>query len=634
MQPNRRLCLPLLALMASIHISSAQTEYTADGTPTALEEELRWLTNRARFDSTAENALRGTAYTDVPATACPLAPNQRITTAARRHTLDLAASLTLFQHETVPGSAYYNPITQPHPWDRMTAEGYAWSIVAENLDGGAPTAEEAHVDWWNSTGHRLDLMMVGLREIGCGYTLNTSADYWWYYTVDFGASGTNHFFTDTLFKDANGNGKYDDSEGQGALNVTLKVNGIAYTNFDVATAVGSFAIPLNSIATGATVEVSIQNPTAAAAQLSIPRNFQTFTAISFQPGQTRVIGTFTKTSGAVNVGFRNLTPAVILDPTATPVFSPASGEYPAGQAITITGATGATIYYRLNGGTEQSAVSPITGLTVPAYPATLAISAYARKAGNSDSATAQVTYTSPPPPTATPVFSPASGEYPAGQAITITGATGATIFYRLNGGTEQSAVSPITGLTVPAYPATLAISAFARKAGNSDSATAEVTYTVLSPFETWVRVNFPGVSDPAIVGPEADPDHDGQANFVEFALGGNPNQGAANARLYLRVADSDDPNPADELLLTIAVRAGTPAFTGAPSPSATQDGYSYIIQGSSDLIDFNAVVHSVGLVVTGLPTVPSGYEYRTFSLGIPNNGPTTGFLRVRISPAP
>jgi hypothetical protein len=38
-------------------------------------------------------------------------------------------------------------------------------------------------------------------------------------------------------------------------------------------------------------------------------------------------------------------------------------------------------------------------------------------------------------------------------------------------------------------------------------------------FLDWQQIHWPGVSDPAINGPQADPDRDGLANLAEFALG-------------------------------------------------------------------------------------------------------------------
>lgn len=128
--------------------------------------------------------------------------------------------------------------------------------------------------------------------------------------------------------------------------------------------------------------------------------------------------------------------------------------------------------------------------------------------------------------------------------------------------------------------------------------------------------------------PGDDPDHDGQSNAIEFALGGNPNNAAVNALLQPLIADSDDPDTLAELLLTIAVRTGTPAFSAGPAPSATIDGFTYTIQGSTHLPDFSAPVACVSPVTSHLPPPPTGYEYRTFSLPTP---PPTGFLRVQLT---
>ncbi|WP_338290080.1 glycoside hydrolase family 98 domain-containing protein [Luteolibacter sp. LG18] len=41
-------------------------------------------------------------------------------------------------------------------------------------------------------------------------------------------------------------------------------------------------------------------------------------------------------------------------------------------------------------------------------------------------------------------------------------------------------------------------------------------------FAQWLSASFPGQSDSSIVGPIADPDHDGQVNLLEYYFGGNP----------------------------------------------------------------------------------------------------------------
>src|ERR1043166_3259082 len=98
----------VLALISCIQVVNGESLYTSDGSPTGMEEEIRWRVNRGRFDSASENLTRGTAYTNVPASCGPLAPNQSLTLSSRHQSEDMA-KVNLFQHTTVPGSLYYNP---------------------------------------------------------------------------------------------------------------------------------------------------------------------------------------------------------------------------------------------------------------------------------------------------------------------------------------------------------------------------------------------------------------------------------------------------------------------------------------------------------------------------------------------
>ncbi len=152
-----------------------------------------------------------------------------------------------------------------------------------------------------------------------------------------------------------------------------------------------------------------------------------------------------------------------------------------------------------------------------------------------------------------------------------------------------------------------------------------------SAFENWASTYFGGETDPAIVGASADPDNDGATNLEEFAFGGIPNDPSNNGLTFVLTADSDDAGTEEELLLTVAVRNGAPAFAGAPSPTASVDGITYRIEGSTDLVDFDSAVTQVGAVTDGLPTPPAGYEYRTFRLDGSQGLPDRGFLRARVS---
>lgn len=297
----------MIGIAGAVCPAATPTEYTADGSPTGMEEEIRWRLNRGRFDSASENQNRGTTYTDVLASAGPLAPNQSITLAARHHSEDMAKK-NLFQHQTVPGSAYYNPTTQPTPMDRMQAEGYSWNRAGENIAGGYSGAEAVYVGWWNSETHRDNIYNSDFREIGNGYYYWGTSLYRSYYTMDLGSSGNNCFFTDTLFRDANTNGLYDQGEGIPGLSITLLVGGNLYTYCDLSSAVGSFAVPIQSIAAAAAVQVVLSNTTAATITVNVPRDYHAYTTVVLARGEGRVFGTFSKPAGVANVGLRDVTP--------------------------------------------------------------------------------------------------------------------------------------------------------------------------------------------------------------------------------------------------------------------------------------------------------------------------------------
>lgn len=154
----------------------------------------------------------------------------------------------------------------------------------------------------------------------------------------------------------------------------------------------------------------------------------------------------------------------------------------------------------------------------------------------------------------------------------------------------------------------------------------------VTPYGTWATGH--GLDPQTDGAPGADPDGDGQANSIEFALGGDPTSGSDNARIFSLMSDSSaDEDAVNELLLTIAVRSGTPAFLGTPSPSATKDGFTYTIEGSTTLGTFMETATPVTVVVPPSPndTPPTGYEYRTFSLSGSNGLSDKGFLRVKVS---
>ena len=165
-----------------------------------------------------------------------------------------------------------------------------------------------------------------------------------------------------------------------------------------------------------------------------------------------------------------------------------------------------------------------------------------------------------------------------------------------------------------------------------------IPHTIAATFKTvfahWIDTLYPTL---AIKTPEGDPDADGQNNLMEFALNGDPSNGAVKGKLYSFTGQSADfPNPV--LILTLAVRTGTPfPVEQNVAPTASRDGVKYTIEGSPDLLNFNEPVWTNGAVMlpAGVdPNAGAGYEYRTFVLPSSAGLSSKGFLRVRIEPTP
>ena len=139
---------------------------------------------------------------------------------------------------------------------------------------------------------------------------------------------------------------------------------------------------------------------------------------------------------------------------ATPNILPASGIFNSAQLVTITDTTpGATIYYTTDGSTPNSNSARYNAPFAVAASET--VSAIAYVSGFLPSNVATVAYTLP---AATPVFTPAGGNFNSVQTVTISDATsGATIYYTTNGSTPTAAsaryTSPVSVTTSETFKA-------------------------------------------------------------------------------------------------------------------------------------------------------------------------------------
>lgn len=105
------------------------------------------------------------------AAAPPLKSAPLLDRAALRHAQDMARH-SLFEHRGSDGST---------PAQRVSAAGYRWSTVAENIAAGARDARTVVQGWVDSPGHCANLMGAQYTEMGVAYAVDAKSDagvYW------------------------------------------------------------------------------------------------------------------------------------------------------------------------------------------------------------------------------------------------------------------------------------------------------------------------------------------------------------------------------------------------------------------------------------------------------------------------
>lgn len=90
--------------------------------------------------------------------------------AAQTHVADLAARAVLSH-----GSGPDNVLTVG---DRVTAQGYTWSLVAENVAFGQRDPTEVFEAWMTSEGHRANILHPDITQFGFGGASNHIGPYW------------------------------------------------------------------------------------------------------------------------------------------------------------------------------------------------------------------------------------------------------------------------------------------------------------------------------------------------------------------------------------------------------------------------------------------------------------------------
>ena len=98
-----------------------------------------------------------------------------LTLAASEHSNNMA-NYNFFDHTGLDGSTVGT---------RVTAQGYTWSRVSENIAGGQISAQEVVDGWMSSEGHCINIMNSDVTEMGLACQVNSDSDYQRYWTQVF-----------------------------------------------------------------------------------------------------------------------------------------------------------------------------------------------------------------------------------------------------------------------------------------------------------------------------------------------------------------------------------------------------------------------------------------------------------------
>jgi uncharacterized protein YkwD len=86
------------------------------------------------------------------------------------------ANDNFFSHTGLDGGSVGN---------RVTAKGYTWRRVSENIAGGLNSAQSVVDGWMSSEGHCTNIMNAEVTEMGLACQVNSEADYQYYWTQVF-----------------------------------------------------------------------------------------------------------------------------------------------------------------------------------------------------------------------------------------------------------------------------------------------------------------------------------------------------------------------------------------------------------------------------------------------------------------
>jgi hypothetical protein len=266
-----RSCALLLGFLGSAEVQSAFAQYDS-GDPTADEQQVLEVINRARANPWAEGARLGIDITEglsaldaaLVGVRPPLAMNKALLSSARGHSQDMWTN-AYFAHNSSKGTVT--------PGQRMATAGYVFSgssgwgenIAISTSDTAAQMEDLLMIDSMiPDRGHRINLLDIYtppyFREIGVGYyvaaipqsiTVNgITGQYQNFITQDFAySSNSGPFVVGVVYDDTGGLNFY--AQGKGISGVTITPTA-GSASFAVTASAGGYAFP---VATSGTLTV-------------------------------------------------------------------------------------------------------------------------------------------------------------------------------------------------------------------------------------------------------------------------------------------------------------------------------------------------------------------------------------------
>lgn len=157
-----------VSVAAKVTAKSAPRTVTTTSAPKAATTSVRNAASYEQQVLTLTNAQRAAA-------GCPaLVMNSTLSGVARSHSQDMAAK-GYFDHNSLDGTT---------PAQRLTAAGYTYRQMAENIAAGQSTPADVMTSWMGSAGHKANILNCSLKELGVGFA--TGGPYGTYWTQDFG----------------------------------------------------------------------------------------------------------------------------------------------------------------------------------------------------------------------------------------------------------------------------------------------------------------------------------------------------------------------------------------------------------------------------------------------------------------